>query len=127
MGAGPAASPEDLPGLTALPPSLYLLVYDAESPQCRGMIDWIQRRDRDGLLIAFPFQNAELVRVAPELAGLDLDGEVHGFDTRSRTIQRGARMLPWLLRRLHGWRWVAPLMTLPFAANGFYSFLRRRS
>ena len=126
MGAGPAESAADLPRLNRPLPSLYLLAYDAESPRCRALIDWIQRRDRAGLVVSFPFQNAELVRVAPELAGLALDGEVHGFDTRSRRITRGARLLPFVLRRLPGWCWLAPLMALPFVANVFYAFLRRR-
>lgn len=126
MGAGPAEGPADLPSLNSALPSLYLLVYDAESPRCRGMIDWIQQRDRAGLVVAFPFQNAELVRVAPELAGLALDGEVHGFDTRSRHITRGPRLLPYVLRRLPGWRWLAPLATLPPVGNLFYAFLHRR-
>jgi hypothetical protein len=77
-------------------------------------------------VVAFPFQNSELVRVAPELAGLDLDGEVHGFDTRSRHIDRGAQMLPDLLGRLPRWSWLAPLMALPVAARLFYALLRRR-
>jgi hypothetical protein len=101
-------------------------VYDAESPRCRGLIDWVQVRDRAGLVVAFPFQNSELVRVAPELAGLNLEGEVHGFDTRSRHIDRGAQMLPDVLGRLPGWSWLAPLMALPMTARLFYAFLLRR-
>jgi len=89
-------------------------------------VDWTQRRDRDGVVVAFPFQNAELVRVAPELAGLPQAGEVHGYDTRSREIRSGPLMMPSLLERLPGWRWVAPLAFLRPIASMFYAYLRRR-
>ena len=125
MGAGASDGGSGLPGLTrALAP--FLLVYDAESAGCRGMIDWINRRDTGGLVVAFPFQNSELVRVAPELAGLPLDSEVHGFDTRSRMIYRGPRLLPSLFSRLPGWGWMAPLAGIPTLASLLYAFLRRR-
>jgi predicted DCC family thiol-disulfide oxidoreductase YuxK len=103
-------------------------VYDAESAACRGMVDWIQKRDQDGLVVSFPFQNPELLHVAPEFAGLFLDGELHGFDTRSRVIHRGPRLLPDLFRRLPGWRWfaLAPLACLPPVASLIYAYLRRR-
>jgi predicted DCC family thiol-disulfide oxidoreductase YuxK len=128
MGADPAGGAPDLPGLSRSQPSLYLLVYDAESAACRGMIDWIQRRDQHGLVVSFPSQNAELLHVAPEFAGLALVGEVHGFDTRSRVIRKGARMLPELFRRLPGWGCLvlAPLACLPGVSSLLYAYLRRR-
>jgi hypothetical protein len=126
LGKGPAEGGVDRPRLTTPLPSPYLLVYDAEDPGCRRLIDWIQRRDQTGLVVSFPYQNAELLHVAPELAGLNLDGEVHGFDTRSRKIQRGPGLLPSLLSRLPGWRWLALPAALPGAAGLIYRFLRRR-
>ena len=125
MGAGASEGGPGLSGLTPSLPSPYLLVYDAEDPGCRHLIDWIQRRDQTGLVVAFPYQNAELLHVAPEMAGLALDGEVHGFDTRSRKIHRGATLLPNLFRRLPGWHWLALAAKLPAAASLLYRFLRR--
>lgn len=126
MGAGPSDGGPGLPRLTTPLPSPFLLIYDAEDPGCRNLIDWIQRRDQTGLVVSFPYQNAELLRVAPELAGLALYGEVHGFDTRSRRILRGASLLPPLLQRLPGWRWLALPAALPAMASLIYRFLRRR-
>ncbi len=88
-------------------------------------MDWIQRRDSSGLVVSFPFQNAELVRVAPELAGLPQSGEVHGLDTRTRRVHRGVKLLPSLFFRLPGWRWLAPLASLPPVAALLYAYLRR--
>jgi len=124
MGADPSGSPADPSGLNR-PLAPYLLVYDAESAACRGMVDWIQKRDQDGLVVSFPFQNAELVLVAPELAGLPQAGQVHGFDTRTRILHSGARMLPSLLSRLPGWGWLAPLAGIPGVSSLVYAFLRR--
>lgn len=126
MGTDPFGNPTGLPGLSR-PPSPYLLVYDAESPACRALVDWVRKRDPDGLVVSFPYQNTELLHVAPEFAGMVLDGEVHGFDTRSRVIHHGPRLLPELLRRLPGWRRLilAPLATVPVAARIIYRYLRR--
>ena len=89
-------------------PAPLLLVYDAECPFCRKVADWAQRRDTEGLVVAFPHLNAELVRVAPELAGLPFQGEIYALDTRTRAIHQGRPVLGALLLRLPGLRWLAP-------------------
>lgn len=89
------------------------------------MIDWIQSRDKTGLVVSFPSQNSELVHVAPELAGRILFGEVQGFDTRSREIHPGPKLIPNLFRRLPGWWWLAPLANVPAVSSVFYKYLRR--
>ena len=113
LGPGPAESPADLSCLSTALPTPYLLVYDAESAACRHLVDWIQLRDRTGLVVSFPFQNGELVRVAPELAGRPLQFEIHAVDTGNRCVWAGAEVLPQLMRRLPRWRIVAPLLSLP--------------
>lgn len=94
-------------------PAPLLLVYDAECPACRSAVDWIQKRDAQGLIVPFPYQNPELVRMAPELAGRPLDASIHGLDTGTRIVKAGGDLLPDLLGRLPRWRWVAPLLRLP--------------
>jgi len=125
MGTGPAEGEPDFTGLKGSLPAPYLLAYDAEDGGCRRLVDWIQRRDRSGLVVSFPFQNAELVLVAPELAGLPQAGQVHGFDTRTRKLRSGAKLLPGLFSRLPGWGWLAPLASLPWVAGMLYRYLRR--
>ena len=105
--------------------TIYLLAYDAEDRGCRRLVDWVQARDQHGRVVSFPFQNGELVRVAPELAGLPQAGQVHGYDTRTRQVHSGARLLPSLFSRLPGWRWLAPLVALPPVSALVYAFLRR--
>ena len=124
MGPGPSEGSENHSGLSAPLPATYLLAYDAEYRGCRQLADWIRRRDRDGLVVTFPFENAELVRVAPELAGMPQAGQVHGFDTRTREIRTGAGLLASLFRRLPHWRWLAPLATLPPVASMLFAILR---
>lgn len=125
MGKGPFEGADDDPGLIAPPPCPYLLVYDAEDARCRRLVDWIQRRDQDGRVVAFPYQNPELIRVAPELAGLALDRGLHGFDPRTRTIRDEDRVLPGLLRLLPRWRWLAPATRVPLLARLLCWFIHR--
>ena len=125
LGEGTSEGAPALDGLTGALPAPYLLAYDAEDGGCRRLVDWIQRRDRSGLVVSFPFQNAELVLVAPELAGLPQAGQVHGFDTRTRKLRSGAKLLPGLFSRLPGWGWLAPLASLPWVAGMLYRYLRR--
>lgn len=77
-----------------------LLAYDGECSLCVKRADWIQARDRTGLLVLFPLQHPELVRMAPELAGQALHGELHGLDLSSRQVFRGPQLLPEILSRL---------------------------
>lgn len=109
----------------ANPAAPLLLVYDAESGSCRGLVDWVQARDRDCRVVTFPFQNAELVRVAPEVAGLPFDDEIHGLDTRTRKVYQGVALLPAVFRRLPAWSWLAPWVGLPLIAPLVYAWLRR--
>jgi len=125
MGAGPSQGTEDRGRLSRPLPAPYILAYDAEHAGCRRLVDWIQRRDRSGMVVSFPFDNAELLQVAPELAGLPQSGAVHGFDTRTRIIRSGARMLASLFQRLPGWRWLAPLVSLPPVSALLYAYLHR--
>ena len=108
-------------------PAPLLLVYDAEHASCRGVVDWIRKRDQACLIVAFPMQNPELVQLAPELAGLPLQNSVHALDTRTRAILRGPSLVPVVFARLPGWVWVAPLFTLPALAGlAFRSMARTR-
>jgi hypothetical protein len=94
----------------------YLLVYDPEDRPSRALADWAGRKDRHGLVTAFPCQNGELVTVAPELAGLPLHRVIHGLDVASREVHQGPELLPHLLLRLPGWRLLAPAARWPWFA-----------
>lgn len=106
---------------------LLLVAYDAECPPCCRRADWIRARDRRGRVVFFPLQNPELVRLAPELAGLDLHGEVHGLDLDRRTVYRGADLLAEALLRLPGWSWAGRLLRLPGLRQAAEGSWRRRT
>ncbi len=104
---------------------ILLMVYDAEDLRCRRLVDWVGRHDRDGLVVTFPYQNGELVRVAPELAGLEFPGEVYTLDLESRVVRGGAAMAPGLLRRLPRWSWAQVPARIPWVARLIFRIIRR--
>ncbi len=113
-------------------PAPLLVAYDGECALCCRMMDWVRRRDRWGLVVTFPLQNAELPRMAPELAGRPLHLEIHAVDMGTREVRAGAEVLTWVLRRLPRWRLLAPLMGLPGVSSCarrvyFWGAARRRS
>ncbi|HJU83064.1 MAG TPA: DCC1-like thiol-disulfide oxidoreductase family protein [Holophagaceae bacterium] len=94
-----------------------ILAYDVECSLCVKRADWIAARDTGGLLILFPLQHPELVKVAPELAGRPLHGELHGLDLATRKVLTGPALIPEILCRLPRWRLLAPLLRLPGLAR----------
>jgi len=104
-------------------PSILLLVYDAEHLRCRRLVDWVCRYDRNGLVVTFPYQNGEVVRVAPELAGLDYLGTIYSLDMESREVRGGADLMAPLLKRMPGWSWLEAPARIPFLAKMLFSLL----
>jgi hypothetical protein len=76
-------------------------------------MDWVRRRDSEGLIVSFPFQNPELVKIAPELAGRPLHLEIHGLDTRTRQVWAGDRLMFQVWGRLPSMKWVIFLNWIP--------------
>ncbi|HJW08924.1 MAG TPA: DCC1-like thiol-disulfide oxidoreductase family protein [Holophagaceae bacterium] len=103
-----------------------LLAYDAECSLCVKRADWIAARDQEGLLTLFPLQHPELAKIAPELAGRTLHGELHGLDLATRRVMQGPALLPEILSRLPRWRLLAPVLRLPGAARFAAWFMLRR-
>ncbi len=103
-----------------------LLAYDAECSLCVKRADWIAARDAEGLLTLFPLQHPELAKMAPELAGLTLHGELHGLDLGTRAVLQGPALLPEILSRLPRWCWLAPLLRLPGMARFASWFMLKR-
>lgn len=100
-----------------MPKSRLLVAYDAECSHCRKKADWVRERDAAGLIEVFPLQHPDLARIAPELAGQRLHGELHGLDLATRRVYRGAELLPELLSRLPRWKLIAPLLHFPGVAS----------
>lgn len=110
-----------------MPPSPLILAYDAECSLCCRVADWLRARDRNGLLVFFPLQGKDLVRVAPELAGRALHGEIHGVEERTRRVWTGGDLLPHVLGRLPGWRWVAWGLRVPLIRQASVRLWRWRA
>lgn len=106
-------------------PGSLILVYDAEEPRHRRLVDRVGRADRNGLVVSFPYQNPELVRLAPELAGLEFKDRIYTLDTQSRRIAQDAGAVPALLRRLPAWAWAGPPSRVPFLGGMVFRLLRR--
>ncbi len=89
-----------------------VVIYDGECPICQGGMRWVERRALPGQFEFLPCQSPERRARYPWMAdetcleALQLirpDGQVLSGDGAIREI----------LRRLRGWRWVAPLFGLP--------------
>jgi len=89
-----------------------VLIFDGECPICQGGMRWVERRALPGQFEFLPCQSPERRTRYPWMAeetcreALQLirpDGQVLSGDGAIREI----------LRRLRGWRWVAPLFGLP--------------
>jgi predicted DCC family thiol-disulfide oxidoreductase YuxK len=93
--------------------SVLLVAYDAECPFCCSVADWAGDRDRHGLIVLFPIQNPELLRMAPELGGLRINEIMHGVDTATRKVFLGGELWLQIVRRLPLWRWLGYVLSVP--------------
>ena len=94
-----------------------LIAYDPDCSLCFRMALWLARRDRRGRLLVAPLRDPEVLALAPELAGRDLQREIHGLDLGTRRIWVGAELLVPILRRLPAWTWAVPLLWFPGMAE----------
>ncbi|MFM8233488.1 MAG: DCC1-like thiol-disulfide oxidoreductase family protein [Holophagaceae bacterium] len=92
---------------------MLLIAYDGECSLCIRRADWLKRQDTQARLMLFPLQHPELVRMAPELAGRSLHGQIHGIDLTTREVFAAGELLDPLLTSLPRWRWLRPLMMFP--------------
>jgi predicted DCC family thiol-disulfide oxidoreductase YuxK len=79
---------------------------------CRRARAWLEARVEPGRLSFLACQSPDLVRVAPALnpeACMRAMQLVHP----DGLIESGDRAIPSLLRMLRGWRWLAPVLSLP--------------
>jgi len=98
-------------------PHLLLVAYDAECPHCRSVVDWAGARDGRGLIVSFPTQNPELLRMAPELGGLPLAETIYGVDTFTRQVFSAGGLWLQMALRLPGWWILARIFSLPGFCN----------
>lgn len=92
---------------------MLLIAYDGECSLCICRADWLKRQDTQAQLMLFPLQHPELVRMAPELAGRKLHGQVHGMDLTTREVFIAEELLRPLLRALPRWAWLTPFLLIP--------------
>jgi hypothetical protein len=67
-------------------------------------------RDAGGLIVFFPIQNPELLRMAPELGGLPINETIFGVDSATRRIYSGGAMWLQMAQRLPRWSCLAHLL-----------------
>lgn len=92
---------------------MLLIAYDGECSLCIRRADWLKRQDTQAQLMLFPLQHPELVRMAPELAGRKLHGQVHGMDLTTREVFIAEELLRPLLKALPRWAWLTPFLLIP--------------
>ncbi len=92
---------------------MLLIAYDGECSLCIRRADWLKRQDTQAQLMLFPLQHPELVRIAPELAGRTLHGQVHGMDLTTREVFIAGELLSPLVKALPRWSWLSLFFVIP--------------
>lgn len=104
-----------------------VLIYDGNCAFCRHWVDRLHRADRYGRIVTIPADQRGNLDLPP-LSDEELSRAMY-LVLPDRTIRRGARALPELLRRLPGWRLLAPLFRIPgvlWVADRVYQWIARR-
>ncbi len=105
---------------------MLLIAYDGECSLCIRRADWLKRQDSRAQLMLFPIQHPQLVRVAPELAGRSLHGQIHGMDLDTREVFIAGDLLEPLLNVLPRWSWLSFTLFIPgFRKSIGYWFLSK--
>ena len=91
------------------------LIYDADCPMCRAVVDWVNERKSDPDLRTLPCQSDERVRQFPDLSQDECLESVQ-FVLEDGRRYAGAESIPHLLLRVRGWRWLARILRLPGVA-----------
>lgn len=96
-------------------PEPAVLIYDAGCPVCRGVVDRVRRRAAPPDAFEYlPCGSAEAKRRFPSVREADCRTAVHLVLPDGRLLA-GERALPEILRRMRGFRVLAPLFRLPGA------------
>ena len=104
-----------------------VVIYDGTCGLCQGSVAWLERRAMRGRFEFLPCQAPQRRARFPwmeERACL----EAIQLVLPDGRVLNGAGAIPEILRRLRGWRWLAPLFWLPgveFLARPLYRWVAR--
>ncbi len=89
----------------------YYLLYDDLCSFCRRFLDWVARRDKEGLIEPVGFRDPRLPQITPSLTGEKLFGSMHLVFPDGKILS-GHRAMPKLLGLLPGLAWLAWLLKI---------------
>lgn len=89
-----------------------VVIYDGTCGLCRGSVEWIARRALPGRLEFVPCDSAELRMRFPRIEERACQEAMQLVLPGGRVLS-GAAAVPEILRRLSGWRWLAPALAVP--------------
>jgi predicted DCC family thiol-disulfide oxidoreductase YuxK len=89
-----------------------VLIYDADCPLCRRAAAWAEQRALPDALIILHCGSLEQLRAHPEMLQEQCEAAPQ-LVLPDGSVLEGNALLPSLLDRLHGWRWLAWAMRAP--------------
>ncbi len=100
------------------------VIYDGECGLCSTAARWINRFARRGRIETLPCQSAERRRRFPNMDE-ERCLEAIQLVMPDGTVYAGEEALPHVMKRLHGWRWIADVLRLPGVSHAAPSVYRR--
>jgi predicted DCC family thiol-disulfide oxidoreductase YuxK len=101
------------------------LLYDGDCGFCSRGAEWIRAHARDGAVTTEPISSPAGDRLLRDLGEAERLATWHVVDERGRRRSGGRAVAP-VLRRLPGWRWLAPVAeAFPDAAELAYRVIAR--
>lgn len=90
----------------------YVLVFDGKCDMCRRSVDWISRRDGQGVIEALPYQDPSVSDRFPEIPYRAFERAIQFVRPEGASLE-GARAVEEILRVIPHTRWMAPFFYVP--------------
>ena len=90
----------------------YVIVFDGKCDMCRRSVDWISRRDSQGVIEALPYQDPSVAERFPEIPHRAFERAIQFVRPEGASLE-GGRAVEEILRVIPHTRWMAPFFSVP--------------
>jgi predicted DCC family thiol-disulfide oxidoreductase YuxK len=93
-----------------------VIIYDGKCPVCTGTVEWIRANEISGSFEMVPCQSEERSMLHPVVNRAECMKAMH-LVLPDGAVLVGEQALPYILARIKGYRFAAPILKLPGAAG----------